>query len=108
MAIETAAQVTTFGRIGHWPGSFGFSPLNWEAAPSNTEFRSTLTDFALVAMARSGLLRRNCRSGLGTRSGGRGCGHVVLRALDRQPHGEVKQALLFPIGGLHGSGLALD
>src|SRR6185436_8100029 len=47
----TARKVSALGSIGHWPGSFGFSPRNCEAAPSKTEFRSTLAVFILVAMA---------------------------------------------------------
>src|ERR1700712_4648987 len=49
--IATATKVSAFGSRGHCPGSFGFRPRNCDAAPSKTEFRSTLAVLLLVAMA---------------------------------------------------------
>src|SRR5947209_233202 len=125
MITATPRNAIAFGSTGHWPGSLGFSPRNWEAAPSKTEFRSTLTDLGLLAMATSGALgrrgrgcRRDCRQRLlrcsrhrllhTCRKGSRCRPGRVLRALHGQPHREIEQALLLAIRRLHGRGLALD
>src|SRR4029079_2740185 len=106
----TATKVSALGSSGHWPGSFGFSPRNCEAAPSKTEFRSTLAVFILVAMGSSGLLgdsdgggrrrRARCRRDDVRRRRLRGrCGRV-LRALDGEADREVEQALLLLVRAL--------
>src|SRR5450755_4287283 len=113
MISATPVHAMTFGRIGHCPGSFGLRPRNWDAAPSKTELRSTLTAFGLVAMASSGFLRRHGRSGLrdlwSGRGRSRGCSRgVVPRALHRQANREIEQPLLLLVGGHDGRGLAFD
>src|SRR5665811_1484305 len=66
IAMATATNVSVFGNSGHWPGSFGFSPRNCDAAPSKTEFRSTLAVLLLVAMADQVFLATTADAGAGT------------------------------------------
>src|SRR5437764_910733 len=69
MMRATPAKVITFGRIGHWPGSFGLRPRNCDAAPSKTEFRSTWTDFGLLAIAQAAFFATAAGAGFAVTSG---------------------------------------